>query len=68
MMVLNGVQALLQMSSPFIIKPLIQYIKTGQNAWEGKVEFWQTSHLPIVAWLTPETQYGLTLALTLVAT
>lgn len=67
-MFLNGCQACLNLCSPFIIKPLIEYVKTGENAWSPTIEFWDTSDVEYLKWLTPQTQYGLSLAFMLVFT
>lgn len=55
LMLLNGLQALLQLSSPLIINPLIQFIKTGENAWDPYVTFWDTSEINWLSFLTPRT-------------
>ena len=39
-MCLNALQAVLNLLSPFIIKPLITYIKTGKNALYPHIKFW----------------------------
>mmetsp|Transcript_17853 Transcript_17853/g.30300 ORF Transcript_17853/g.30300 Transcript_17853/m.30300 type:complete len:578 (+) Transcript_17853:575-2308(+) len=63
---MNAIQATLQMSSPFVIKPLIQYVKTGENAWD--VHYFDPPESGWLSLLTPEKQYGLTLSLILVLT
>lgn len=67
-MFLNAISACLQMSSPFIIQPLIQYIKDGKNAWSPNIEFYDFDEDSWLHVLTPEKQYGITLALLLVFT
>jgi len=38
-MIMTLTSSILQLSSPLLIKPLIEYVKTGENKWEGKVTF-----------------------------
>ena len=67
LMLLNIMNALLTMSSPFIIKPLIDFVKTGANAWAPTIKFWDTSGTWL-SFLSEGDQYGLCLALLLVFT
>ena len=68
-MILNSTQAALGLLSPFIIKPLIQYIQDGKNAWVGTIDFFDLSQkAPWLAYFTPERQYGLSLTLILILT
>jgi len=67
-MALNACGSLLQISSPFIIAPLVDYVKDGENAWADHISFFDTAGSAWLAWLTPERQYGVSLALLLVAT
>ena len=60
MIILNSLQSCFQMATPFVMMPLVQYIKTGENAWG--VEYLDTKDTWL-GFLTPERQYGLTLAL-----
>ena len=53
LMCLNAIQATLSLSSPFIIKPLIEFVKTGENAWEPSVSFFDTSEISWLEWFTP---------------
>mgnify|MGYP006893772068 CR=1 FL=1 len=64
-MVLNILLALLRTSSIFIIHPLVDYIKNGENAWAPTIPFHKFSD---GSFLTPEAQYGVTLALILIFT
>ena len=57
---LNIVTTVLSLSGPFLIKKLIDLIKTGKNAWE--IEWEPISSLP------QETEYGLLLVAILVMT
>ena len=68
LMFMNIINACLNMSSPFLIHPLINFVKTGENAWAGTIDFWDTSKISWLKWLTKGDQYGLTLALLLVFT
>lgn len=67
LMLLNLLNACLNMSSPFIIKPLIDFVKTGENAWAPNIQFWDLSGTWL-SFLSPEDQYGISLALILVFT
>lgn len=67
-MLLTSIQAVCNLSGPFWIRPLIQYIKSGENAWADYISFFDTKDISWLAWLTPEKQYGVTLALLLVFT
>ena len=67
LMCLNGIQSLLQISSPFIISPLIDYVKDGENAWADKISFFDTTGTKF-EYLTPQRQYGICLSLNLVLT
>ena len=62
-MTINFLQASLQISSTFIIKPLILYVISGVNEWEGVVDFYDFSGNSALSFLTPAKQYGLSLAL-----
>jgi hypothetical protein len=55
----------MNMTSPFIINPLIQYVKTGENAFYPTVKYFDTKDTWL-SYLTPEKQYGLSLGLILV--
>lgn len=68
LMGLNALGSLLQISSPFIIAPLIDFVKDGENAWADHISFVDTSGNKWFEYLTPERQYGMSLALILVAT
>jgi hypothetical protein len=68
LMFLNAISACLQMSSPFIIRPLIEYIKDGKNGWSPNIEFYNFEEDSWLHALTPEKQYGISLALLLVFT
>lgn len=52
-MSLNAISACLQMSSPFIIQPLIQYIKDGKNAWSPNIDFYDFDQDSWLHALTP---------------
>ena len=65
-MVLNILLAVLRTSSIFIIHPLVNYIKDGQNAWAPTVPFHRFSKDSFWHVFTPEAQYGMSLALLLI--
>ena len=52
LMVLNAINAFMNMSTPFIIKAMIGYVKTGENPTSFK--FWDTKDT-FMTFLTPET-------------
>jgi len=54
------VQAFLTVMAPFIVKFVIEYIKTGEDPYNFG---WKIESIP---WLTPEKQYGLMLIFALI--
>lgn len=66
LMALTSLTAVLNLVGPFIIRPMVDFIKTGENAWADWCPFFDTSNNTLLYWLTPEKQYGCTLALLLV--
>lgn len=64
-MAYNFLQTCLTLVAPFIIKYLIDYIKYGENPWADKFNFWDTSDISWLSWLTRDLQYGLTLVMIL---
>ena len=63
---LNAVQSVLMLLGPFFINILVDYIRTGTNPYKQYVAFFDTSDIEHLEWLTPDMQYGLTVALSLV--
>ena len=51
-MILNATNASINMSTPFIIKAMIEYVKTGQNP--TSLKYWDTKDT-FMSFLTPET-------------
>ena len=41
--ILTSLQAIMNIGGPFIIRPLVQFVKDGENAWSGWFNFWDTS-------------------------
>ena len=52
--------------SPFLIKLLVQYIKTGVNPYKDTYEFGAFDADSRFVWATPDVQYGMTLAVVFV--
>lgn len=64
-MFFNLVQTLINILSPFLVKYLIDFIKTGTNPFSDLFDFWDTSQIGWLAWLTKDMQYGICLGVTL---
>jgi len=64
-MILTITSSILSLSSPFLIKPLIQYIKTGENVWSEQygIEFFDFTGNKYLEWIKQDMQYGICLAL-----
>lgn len=54
------------MSAILIVHPLVDYVKTGENAWASFMPFYVFPEGSYLAGFTPEAQYGITLALLLI--
>ena len=69
-MALTTITSLMNLCGPFIINPLISYIRDGTIPdWllERGITFWDSGDWPEwLTWLTPTKQYGLSLATILV--
>lgn len=54
-MFLNSILAILRLSSIFLIKPLVEFIKDGENRWEMYgINFIDTSSSGLFSLLTPQ--------------
>lgn len=65
-MFLNVLLSLLRMAAILIVHPLVDYVKTGQNAWASFMPFYVFPESSFLNGFTPEAQYGITLALLLI--
>lgn len=64
---LSETSVLITMVQPLAIQVLITYIKDGVNAWEQYgIHFYKFPDDHWMSWLTPDKQYGLTVAMILV--
>lgn len=70
--VLTSITTLMKLSGPFLINPLITYVRDGDIPdflTDKGINFFDNSAWPDwLSWLTPTTQYGISLALLLVLT
>lgn len=53
-MFFNTVQSIITILSPFMIKYMIDFIKTGENPFAKTFNFWDTSDIEWLSWLTRE--------------
>lgn len=68
MMVFKLIEVTLKLIAPYFIRFLVEYVKTGENQFKEYIPFWEIKDVAWLEWLTPEKQYGLFLAILLVAT
>ena len=65
-MILKVLELLTTIVSPYLIQFIVDYVKSGENPYKETFPFWEIKDVEWLEWLTPEQQYGFTLALLLV--
>lgn len=64
-MLFNFIQTLITILTPYLVKYLIDFIKTGENPWAHIFDFWDTSKVSWLSWMTRDLQYGVAMVLVL---
>lgn len=62
------IECSLKLASPYLIRIMVDYIKTGENQFSDILPFWEIKDVSWLTWLTPQVQYGIAVALVLVLT
>ena len=50
---LKLIEVALKLLNPYIIRALVEYVKTGENQFSEQVPFWEIKNVSWLEWLTP---------------